>query len=261
MEVDTGNIITMASMPDYDTNIWTAGFMPSDVYKQFENNIQNGTITDIQSGSSGHGIRSVLFMGSTIKPLSVLIGLNEGFFSTSGKYQDKGIAYFGKDDKSSVRNSSGHVYGSIDAADAIKNSSNAFMIDMIGKRLYKKYQGNNGMEGVDVWDEYMKDFGLGVSTESGLPYESSGRIGYKDIENAGSTQAALVYASFGQMGSYTTLQLAQYASTLANEGVRIKPQLVSKITDAEGNIVKESKREVLNKVTFDPAYWKKSNRV
>ncbi|WP_311520009.1 peptidoglycan D,D-transpeptidase FtsI family protein [Paenibacillus albidus] len=251
MEVDTGNIVAMASIPDYDTNVWTADKLDPAVWKQIETNYLNGTITAISSGSSGHDMRSVLFLGSTIKPLSVLIGLKEGFFTTTSTYIDKGITYFGKDDKSSVRNSSSHVYGPMDPAEAIEKSSNVFMIDMVGQKLYKKYQD----QGLQVWDKYMKEFGLGVSTQSGLPKESEGQINYMNIKAAGSAQAALVYASFGQQGSYTVLQLAQYASTLANEGERIKPQLVSKITDAAGNTVKEFGREVLNTAPFDKAYW------
>jgi cell division protein FtsI/penicillin-binding protein 2 len=127
------------------------------------------------------------------------------------------------------------------------------MVDMVGKKLYDKY----GSKGIEVWDKYMKEFGLGVSTQSGLPREFLGQINYTDTKAAGSAQAALVYASFGQQGSYTTLQLAQYASTLANEGIRIKPQLVSKITDSNGNVVKTFGREVLDEVTtFDDSFWR-----
>ncbi len=253
MEVDTGNVVAMASMPDYDTNVWTKGSLPTDVWKSIMSNYQNGTINPISSGVSGHGLQSVLLLGSTIKPLSVLIGLKEGFFSTSYTYQDKGIAFFGKNDKSSVRNASGHVYGSMDPSRAIEKSSNVFMVDMVGKRLYDKY----GSKGIEVWDKYMKEFGLGVSTQSGLPREFLGQINYTNTKAAGSAQAALVYASFGQQGSYTTLQLAQYASTLANEGVRIKPQLVSKITDSDGKVVKTFEREVIDEVTnFDPSFWR-----
>ncbi|KWX87125.1 cell division protein FtsI [Paenibacillus riograndensis] len=253
MEVDTGNVVAMASMPDYDTNVWTKGSLPTDVWNSIIDNYQNGTINPISSGVSGHGLQSVLLMGSTIKPLSVLIGLNEGFFSTSTTYQDKGIAYFGKNDKSSVRNASGHVYGSMDPSRAIEKSSNVFMVDMVGKKLYEKY----GDKGIGVWDKYMKEFGLGVSTQSGLPREFLGQINYTNTKAAGSAQAALVYASFGQQGSYTTLQLAQYASTLANEGIRIKPQLVSKITDPDGKVVKTFGREVIDEVTtFDKSFWR-----
>jgi cell division protein FtsI/penicillin-binding protein 2 len=254
MEVDTGNIVSMASMPDYDTNIWTSGSLSTDVWNSIMNNYQNGTINPISSGTSGNGLRSVLLLGSTIKPLSVLVGLNEGLFTPSTYYSDRGFATFGKTGhETKVRNSGGHVYGSMDPARAIEKSSNAFMVDMIGKRLYDKYKS----KGVDVWDKYMKEFGLGVSTGSGLPNEFLGQINYTNIEAAGSAQAALVYASFGQQGSYTVLQLAQYVATLANEGQRIKPQLVSKITDADGKVVKEFGREVLDEVTaFDKSYWK-----
>ncbi|MEK4482863.1 penicillin-binding transpeptidase domain-containing protein [Paenibacillus sp. FSL R5-0876] len=253
MEVDTGNIVAMASMPDYDTNVWTSGSLSSDVWNSIMDNYQNGTITPISSGTSGNGLRSVLLLGSTIKPLSVLVGLNEGLFSTSSYYQDKGFATFGKSGhETKVRNSSNHVYGSLDPARAIEKSSNAFMVDMVGKRLYDKYKS----KGIDIWDVYMKEFGLGVSTGINLPNEFLGQRNYTNIEAAGSAQSALVYASFGQQGSYTVMQLAQYVTTLANEGQRIKPQLVSKITDADGNIIKEFKREVLDEVTnFDKSYW------
>ncbi|MNO12181.1 Penicillin-binding protein H [compost metagenome] len=254
MEVDTGNIVAMASMPDYDTNVWTSGSLPTDVWNSIIDNYQNGTINPISSGISGNGLRSVLLMGSTIKPLSVLIGLNEGFFSTSYIYNDTGSTTFGKEGhETKVRNASGHVYGSMDPSKAITKSSNVFMVDMVGKKLYEKY----GSKGIEVWDKYMKEFGLGVSTQSGLPREFLGQINYTDTKAAGSAQAALVYASFGQQGSYTTLQLAQYASTLANEGIRIKPQLVSKITDSNGKVVKTFGREVLDEVTtFDDSFWR-----
>lgn len=257
MEVDTGNIVAMASMPDYDTNVWTAEKLDSDTWNKIMGNYQNGTITPYSSGLSGHGFGSTVLLGSTIKPLTVLIGLNEGFFGINSTYTDKGIAYFGKDDKSSVRNSSGHVYGRMGPAKAIEDSSNVFMVDMIGKKLYEQYKA----KGIDIWDRYMKEFGLGVSTQSGLPNEYLGQINYTDTKAAGSAQAALVYASFGQQGRYTVLQLAQYASTLANEGVRIKPQLVSKITDSAGKVVKKFEREVLDEVTtFDKSYWREIKR-
>ncbi|WP_379130895.1 peptidoglycan D,D-transpeptidase FtsI family protein [Paenibacillus sp. sgz500958] len=256
MEVDTGNIVAMASMPDYDTNAWTSSGGSSidpKIWNEIVSNYQNGTITPYSSGRSGNGLESTVYLGSTVKPLSVLIGLNEGFFTTSTTYQDKGITNFGKaGHETSVRNASNHVYGSMDPSRAIEKSSNVFMVDMVGKKLYTKYQD----KGIDVWDTYMKEFGLGVSTEIGLPKEFNGYINYNKTESTGSAQASLVYASFGQQAGYTTLQLAQYASTLANEGIRIKPQLVSKITDAEGNVVKKSSRQVLNKVDFDPAFWK-----
>lgn len=249
MEVETGNIVAMASMPDYNTNVWQSGGISSEDWKRIENNYQNGTITPISSGRSGHDFESTVYLGSTIKPLSVLIGLNEGLFKTNDTYTDRGIAYFGKNNSSSVQNSGRYAYGGMDPSRAIHKSSNAFMVDMVGKRLNKKY----GAEGIDVWDKYMKEFGLGASTGVDLPREFHGMLDYRD---EGETPLArLVYASFGQQAKYTTLQLAQYTATLASHGKRMEPHLVSKITDSDGNVVKEIKPKVLNEVNFKKEHW------
>ncbi|AZK46242.1 peptidoglycan D,D-transpeptidase FtsI family protein [Paenibacillus lentus] len=249
MEVETGNVIAMASMPDYDSNVWKSGGVTGDVWRQIENSYKNGTIWPYGSGRSGHGFDSTVYLGSTIKPLSVLIGLNEGLFNTNTYYNDRGIAYFGRNDSSSVRNSGKRAYGQIDPSTAIYRSSNAFMVDMIGERLYNKY----GAEGIDVWDKYMKDFGLGVLTEVDLPSEYLGHLEYKD-ENE-TPLARLVYASFGQQGKYSTMQLAQFTATLASRGKRMEPHLVSKITDSDGNIIKEFEPKVLNEVNFKQEHW------
>ncbi|AWB45891.1 cell division protein FtsI [Paenibacillus sp. CAA11] len=241
IEVDTGKVVAMASMPDYDPNNnkgWNI------------ENYQNGTITPYMSGRSGHDLESVVLMGSTIKPLSVLIGLNEKLFSTSTPYTDRGITHFGKNDSGSVRNSQGHNYGYLKSpAEAIKHSSNVFMVDMISKLLYKKYH----EQGIDKWDKYMKQFGLGVSTEVDLPKEY---LGYREYMNKKETVLSrLVYSTWGQQGKYTTLQLAQYTAMLANRGKRLQPQLVDKITDQQGKVVKQFTPKVLNKVDFKKSYW------
>ncbi|WP_223067612.1 peptidoglycan D,D-transpeptidase FtsI family protein [Paenibacillus caui] len=240
IEVNTGHVIAMASMPDYDPNTLDGWNIE---------NYQNGTITPYSSGRSGHNLESVVLLGSTIKPLSVLLGLNEELFTTTTSYQDRGIATFGKDG-SSVRNSQGHVYGYLRTpADAIRHSSNVFMVDMIGKRMYSKY----GADGIAEWDKYMKEFGLGVSTGIDLPKEYLGTLEYKN--EAETALSRLVYASWGQQGKYTTMQLAQYAAMLANRGKRMEPHLVSKITDANGKVVKTFKPKVLNQVKFKSRYW------
>ncbi|GGH34664.1 peptidoglycan D,D-transpeptidase FtsI family protein [Paenibacillus segetis] len=250
MEVDTGNVIAMASMPDYDTNVWQTGSVSAEEYKKIETNYQNGTITPFSSGRSGHNFESTILLGSTIKPLSVLIGLNEGLFTTTTVYSDRGIAYFGKNDSASVRNSGSHAYGALDPAGAILHSSNTFMVDMVGEKLYNKY----GSEGIGVWDRYMKAFGLGVSTGIDLPSEYLGKLEY--MNESETALSRLAYASFGQQGKYTAMQLAQYTATLASHGKRMQPQLVKKITDADGNIIKEIQPNVMDEIKFNDSYWK-----
>lgn len=251
MEVDTGHIVAMASMPDYDANVWKTGGTSPEDWKKIQYTYRNGTISPVRPNRPGQHPESVLLLGSTIKPLTVLIGLKEKFFTTGDRYFDNGSAFYGRNDSSRVGNSGGSAHGSLSPARAIQVSSNTFMVDMIGKRLNSRY----GAEAIDIWDRYMKQFGLGVSTGVDLPREYLGRLEYKEKETNESVLTRMVQGSFGQQGKYTTLQLAQYTATLANRGKRMEPQLVSHIKDSEGNIVREIKPKVLNEVEFEQAHW------
>ncbi|MGW8959084.1 peptidoglycan D,D-transpeptidase FtsI family protein [Paenibacillus sp. NPDC055715] len=254
MEVETGNVVAMASMPDYDPNVWKTGSTSPSVYDEIQHKMGNGTIKSVPSGKAGPHPESSVLLGSTIKPLTVLVGLKENLFSPGQTYLDTGSAYYGKNRSSRVGNSSGHVYGSLTPSKAIEFSSNTFMVDMVGKPLYAKYGSNAGVhQGIDVWDKYMKEFGLGVPTEVDLPGEWPGRLEYTSKRE--STLTRLVQASFGQQGKYTAMQLAQYTTVLATKGKRMQPHLVSKMVDDQGNLVREFKPKVLNEVAFSDTYW------
>ncbi|KAA8784912.1 penicillin-binding protein 2 [Paenibacillus amylolyticus] len=244
MEVDTGNVVAMASMPDYDPNDWD--------YDKIKFVFRNGTTESfLPNDKKPRHAESVVLLGSVIKPLSVLIGLKEGLFTAGQTYHDKGYAVLGKDGRQ-VRNSHSAYNGNITARRAIEKSSNAFMIDMVGKQLLKKYGGDKG---IDKWDEYMKSFGLGVSTGIDLPNEFLGRLEYREGEGRESALTRLAFASFGQQAKYTTMQLAQYTTMLANKGKRMEPHLVKEIRDADGNVVKKFEPKVLNEVQFADAHW------
>lgn len=259
MEVKTGKVIAMASMPDYDPNVWAGGSISPKEYDENEFYLNNGAIKEVQPPYKEYDERkkhpsSLVYLGSTQKPLSILVGLNEKLFTTSTTYNDTGAFFFGRAGTTRVRigNAGRHAYGLLDPASAIARSSNPFMSAMVGNKLYMKYRGD---EGVKVWDDYMKPFGLGVLTGSGLRGEIPGIVDYFHEAEAASSQSALVRASFGQMGRYTTLQLAQYAATLASRGSRMKPQFVNEIRDAKGNVIQGFKPEILNKVDFPQSYW------
>lgn len=101
----------------------------------------------------------------------------------------------------------------------------------------------------------MEQFGLGVSTGSGLPGEIRGLKDYYQLEAAGSAQSALVFAAWGQMGKYTALQLAQFAATIASKGKRMRPQFVKEIQDYKGDLVKRFEPEILNEVELKNEAW------
>jgi penicillin-binding protein 2 len=255
IEVKTGKVIAMASMPDYSPDVWRGGRISGEDLQKITNIYGNGTIKQNWANyqndrERGQHPGSLVPLGSTMKPLTVLIGLNEKLFGVNTVYHDTGKFVFGKDG-SKISNSDGHAYGNMTAADAIFRSSNTFMSEMIGSRLYKKY----GANAVQVWDRYVKAFGLGVSTQSGLRGEINGLEDYSNTKVTGSNLASMVFASFGQAGSYTPLQLAQYAATLGSHGKRMKPLFVSKIESPEGRVVKTIKPKVLNTIKFPQAYW------
>lgn len=257
MEVKTGKVVAMASMPDYDPSLWQGGISEKD-WDSVQYFMSNGTIRDVQPPYADDKERSIhpssfVNLGSTQKPLSVIVGLNEKLITPKSTFLDKGYFAFGsKGHETQVSNASQTMNGLLTPTMAIAKSSNAFMAGMIGNALYLR----DGPKGVDIWDSYMKQFGLGVTTGSDLPNESKGKTNYYEEIKSGSAQSALIYASFGQQAKYSTLQLAQYAATLASHGKRMKPQFVSEIKDADGELVQSYQSKVLNTIDFPDSYWK-----
>jgi cell division protein FtsI (penicillin-binding protein 3) len=85
--------------------------------------------------------------------------------------------------------------------------------------------------GPQVWMDYERRFGVGQPTGIELPGESSGYLPPMKDWSA-STFANL---PFGQGESMTVLQLASIYQTIANNGVRIPPRIVSSVTSGTGD--------------------------
>ncbi|NOU94940.1 penicillin-binding protein 2 [Paenibacillus sp. LMG 31456] len=258
MEVKTGKVVAMASMPDYDTNNWTGG-MSNEKYNEIIPFVNNGTITTSYPDFPTDKERakhpsSIVYMGSTIKPLTILIGLMEGVISTGSTYSDNGSFTFGRGKGATISNSDGHAYGLLNPTTAIQNSSNTYMSAMVGIPLWNKYGGEKSKV-LDVWAEHLAEFGLGVKTGSKLPNEYEGSNEFIKNAKTSSMQSAMVYASWGQNEKYTTLQLAQFSATLASRGKRMMPQFVDKITKSNGELVSGYEPQMLNEVNYPKEYW------
>lgn len=258
MEIDTGNVVAIANMPDFDPNVYRTGSISTANYDAIEYDYLNGAIRSKPTSDTGKNAESVVYLGSTIKPLSVLVGLKEGLITLNTVYNDTGVAEYGKG-KDKIRNAGSHPYGPLNAVTAIEHSSNTFMVKKIGEALYLR----DGAESLKIWDEHMKDFGLGVKTGIDLPGEWAGSNDYLSGEaDNSSALSRMAFASFGQKGKYTTIQLAQYTAMLANHGSRVKPRLVQKITDSAGKTVNDprTKTNVLDEVDLPEEYWNAVNR-
>jgi len=113
-----------------------------------------------------------------------------------------------------------------------------------------KYSSNIGaskigeLMGRDKYYKYLKKFGFGEKTGIGLPGESKGQLA--SPRKWGPIELATI--SFGQGVSVTSLQIITALSAIANGGYLMKPYVIEKIVDPEGNIVTENKPEVITRV-------------
>ena len=116
-----------------------------------------------------------------------------------------------------------HPPGRLTTAGILKVSSN-ICAARVGQKL-----------GRDRLVETYRSFGFGERFGLGLPGEGKGAIPFPRAEIALATQ------SFGQGISATTLQIAAGYAALANDGVLMKPYLVSKVVDSDGVVLLENK--------------------
>lgn len=170
--------------------------------------------------------------GSTFKPLVASAALQEKVITANtvincnGVYTENGLNLHCMS-----------IHGGINLFDAIKDSCNVYFAEA-GKRL-----------GIEKLDEYALRCGLGVKTGIEIQ-ESSGTIaGPKYSEAMGSEwySSFVSPAAIGQSDNqFTPLQLAVYAATIANNGVRLKPHVVDKIVSYHQDEVKyQSEAEVI----------------
>lgn len=101
---------------------------------------------------------------------------------------------------------------------------------------------------------YFNQFGLGVSTGIEFPYEGTGYKGTDPV--AGN----LLDFTIGQYDTYTTMQLAQYVSAIANDGYRVKPHFLKEIhnplafEERLGPVFETTTTEVINRVEMNDDY-------
>ncbi|MBH0170411.1 peptidoglycan D,D-transpeptidase FtsI family protein [Fictibacillus sp. 18YEL24] len=180
-------------------------------------------------------------MGSTVKGATVLAGLHEKVISRGTVLHDTPFQIAGGKPKSSWRN-----MGYINDLDALRMSSNVYMFNIMDRLIGPEHW-------TETYDEarYMfSQFGLGVETGIDFPDEATGYRG-TPIEGQSGT---LYDLGIGQFDTYTTLQLVQYVSTIANGGYRVKPQLVREIrepgdsSENGGKLLKRFEPEILNRL-------------
>ncbi|WP_099221221.1 peptidoglycan D,D-transpeptidase FtsI family protein [Listeria costaricensis] len=191
-------------------------------------------------------------MGSAVKGATVLGGMMSGAISDDQVFVDQPIYLKGTPTKSSWFNRTGAGNRALDTVGALEISSNSYMYQTAMKMGGANYVPHGPLNApLDTFDKmryYYNQFGLGVKTGIDLPGE---RGAYPSTDD---TIGKILDFAIGQYDPYTTLQMAQYVSTVANGGSRIAPTMVkeirnpSNVGDTVGTIATSSKPKVLNKV-------------
>ena len=225
IDVHSGEILAMASYPDYDPNSWVGGISVADYNKIKET---NALFNKAVSGSYAPG--------SIFKMVTALAGLETGAISTTEKINDTGIytKYRDYQPRCWYYNSYHRGHGYLNVSGAIEKSCNYFF-----------YETGNRM-GIDTLDKYANYFGLGRKTGIELPSETAGTLASPEAAkklNETWSAGQTLQASIGQSyNSFSPIQLVKYIGMVANGGNKINPTLIKRILNADGT--ESSKAEI-----------------
>lgn len=237
MNPETGDILAMASYPDYDLNSpytpneslstnWdslTSEEKTSSLYEMWRNKASSATYEP----------------GSTFKLITASIALEENIttpdvendFYCSGSYSVSGESI------KCWRDYRPHYGQSL--RKALQNSCNPAFVQL-SERI-----------GVSTFYRYLRAFGLFDSTNSGLYGESSSIMHNEETIRP----IELATLAFGQRFTITPLQLVTAVSAIVNDGILMQPRIVKQIinsdTGAVANVDTVEVRQVISKETSE----------
>ena len=239
MDPSTGDILAMASYPDYDLNSpYTPNSTLAQAYDSLSTEEQNEALYKMWANKS---VAETYEPGSTFKVITSAVALEENITSTdvAGDFYCKGYEEFEDVNGSTIRIRCwrANPHGSQTLRQALMNSCNpAFM--QLGARI-----------GASTLYKYYEAFGLFDSTNSGLYGEQSSI--FQKLENVGPVELATM--SFGQRLNITPLQMITAISCVANDGVLMQPRIVKSVTNTDTGAVTEvpvtKVRQVISKET------------
>lgn len=238
MDCNTGAVLAMASMPDFNCN---------DPYKiTYDKYLKDIEATKgkeektalqseyIQKQWRNFAVSDTYVPGSVFKSFIVSAALEENVVNLNTTYNCTGSI---KVDKYQMKCHYHPGHGVETLTQGLENSCNPFFVT-IGQKL-----------GVHNYFKYFDAFGFTQKTGIDLPGEASPQY-YKE-EQYGIVE--LSSASFGQTNSVTPIQMCAGLSAIANGGTYVKPYVVSEIRDKNGNSISKTTptklRQVISKET------------
>lgn len=231
MNVNTGEVLAIASYPDYEPQLFVNG-ISTEKYNEYTNSEVTPLINRAISGAYAPG--------STFKMITAIAGLESGVISPTEKINDTGVYPRAHKPVCWYYTSYHSGHGYLNVSDAIKHSCNYFFYET-GYRM-----------GIDTLSKYASYFGLGKKTGIELPSEVSGDLACREkVEKdnkswyIGDTLSAAIGQSYN---NFTPIQMAKYISMLVNGGKQVDVSIVKTIVNPDGT---EVSKEEINEFTND----------
>jgi cell division protein FtsI/penicillin-binding protein 2 len=214
MRPRTGEILAMASFPNFD---------PNDLRTLNTNTEPDRVISDVMEP------------GSTFKTIVISGALNEHIVKLSDSvFCENGVFHYGG---ITLHDAEHDHFGNLTVEQVLQKSSNigASKIGILlqAPKLY----------------DYMTDFGLGAFTGIPLPHEASAKNFVRPAASWG--KYSIVQIPMGQGVAVTRLQMAMAVGALANGGVLMRPMLVKRLEDANGNVVQQYTPQSVRRVVTE----------
>ncbi|MDO4711087.1 MAG: penicillin-binding transpeptidase domain-containing protein [Peptostreptococcaceae bacterium] len=235
MQPKTGEILAMASKPDYDPQ------EPRKIlYEEQRKAYENAKSDEDRSAIiwkmwRNPAVNNMYEPGSTFKLITAATAIEQNLVRSDEQFYDPG--YVTIHDRT-IKNWTPVPYGRVDFRKATVESINTVFVE-VGNRI-----------GGSTFLKYVDSFGFGSKTGIEISGEEPGLI----FDEAHLRPVELATMSYGQGITVTPIQLIAAVSAIANEGKLVKPTLVREISTIDGQIVKRHEIEVVkNPISSDTA--------
>ena len=242
IEPSTGEILTLVSSPTYKSEQFI-GQDRTENYNKLLNDSINKPLFD-------RSLQAQYSPGSPIKILNALIGLQEGVINENTTFKCNAGHYYSRNAFMGCHNPVGTISN---LRKGIYNSCNTYFARTY-RGIIDKY--GKSSEGLDNWANHMKSFGLGNYLGYDLSIGKKGFIPESDYYNRfyGTNRwgsSTTISNSIGQGEILTTpIQMANFATAIANRGFYIKPHFVKSINNKLMNN-KEKNYTTIDKENFE----------
>ena len=242
IEPSSGEVLTLVSAPTYQSNQFI-GQNRSVNFQSLLNDTINKPLFD-------RALQAQYSPGSPMKILNALIGLQEGVIDENTTFTCNAGHYYARNAFMACHNKFGTISN---LRKGIYNSCNTYFAKTY-KMIIDKY--DSPSLGLDSWSKHIKSFGLGDYLGYDLSIGKKGFIPESNYYNRfyGNNRwsaSTTISNSIGQGEILTTpIQMANFASAIANRGFFYKPHFVKKINN-QANISFEKNLTSIDKENFE----------